>query len=149
MTNGCPFLTPPHFHCSCIRVSKHYMCIGIPGTYVGFGSNPVDGCRENEEPDDGNHGRSRSKLEVFVHIFPLRYHLQSGELYGFERWMLTMIFHRSIAGSCYGFPEVEWVSQMTSWIECRHTLTYPMRILSIEPQDLESRESYRVHPWLV
>jgi hypothetical protein len=44
---------------------------GFCGTYIGAGSNPVDGYRENEKPDDRNHGRSRSELEVLVHILSL------------------------------------------------------------------------------
>jgi len=49
-------------------------------TYVGAGSDPVDGCGENEKPEDGNHGRSRSELEVFVHVLSLWYVVHSAEI---------------------------------------------------------------------
>lgn len=55
------------------------------GTYVGISSDPVDGRRENEKPDDGNYGRPRGELEVFVHIFPLLFHLLLAEVEVFER----------------------------------------------------------------
>ena len=86
--NDCPFLVPPHFHRSCIVLSEQAQCAGgFRETYVGIGSDPVDGCGENEEPDDGNHGRPRGELEMFVYILSLQCHLLSAEIKGLERRM--------------------------------------------------------------
>jgi hypothetical protein len=85
-------------------VSK-YRIHGFRGTYVGVGGNPVDGCRESEKADDGNHCRPRGELEVLVYILSLKHRVHSAGIKEFGRRMLTMVFHRSIAGSCYRFPE--------------------------------------------
>jgi len=119
---------------------------GIRGTYIGAGSDPVDGCRESEKPDDGNHGCSRSELEVFVHILSLWYRFYSVEIKTFGRKVLTMIFQRSIAGSCYEFPGIERASQTTGCSGHRHTLTYPARVRSDEFQALRGGKTHRVHP---
>ena len=59
-----------------------------------------------------------------------------------------MIFHRSIAGSCYEFPGIKWVSQAKNSSEYKHTFTYPARIRSDSLLSLESCKAYRVHPCL-
>jgi hypothetical protein len=60
--------------------------------------------------------------------------------------VLTIEFQRSIAGSCYKFPGIEWVSQTTSCSGHRHTLTYPTRVRSDQLQALRGCKTYRVHP---
>jgi len=120
---------------------------GFRGTYVGAGSDPVDGCGENEKPDDGNYGCPWSEFEVFIYVLSLQNRVRST---GAEGTWEVSADHDIPPLDCRVMLEVsgvERVSRTASCSERRRTLTYPAQARSVELQVLKSCGTYRVHPW--